>query len=124
MSYTPTNWKAGDTVTSAKLNKMEQGIADNDSRAIIATWNFASYILNKTWEEIYNGNYSTIIIEKSEGQTYEKTLGKILKIGYYTYDNNLQYCIEVDQESFDSKMIYLASSETDYPACYIGPMVA
>jgi hypothetical protein len=28
MSYTPTNWKAGDTVTSAKLNKMEQGIAN------------------------------------------------------------------------------------------------
>lgn len=27
MSYTPTNWKAGDVVTSAKLNKMEQGIA-------------------------------------------------------------------------------------------------
>ena len=27
MSYTPTNWKAGDTVTSTKLNKMEQGIA-------------------------------------------------------------------------------------------------
>lgn len=28
MSYTPTNWSAGDTVTSAKLNKMEQGIAN------------------------------------------------------------------------------------------------
>lgn len=27
MAYEPTNWKAGDTVTSAKLNKMEQGIA-------------------------------------------------------------------------------------------------
>ena len=27
MSYEPTNWKAGDVVTSAKLNKMEQGIA-------------------------------------------------------------------------------------------------
>ena len=30
MSYTPTNWTAGDTVTSAKLNKMEQGIATNN----------------------------------------------------------------------------------------------
>lgn len=26
MSYEPTNWKAGDTITSAKLNKIEQGI--------------------------------------------------------------------------------------------------
>lgn len=27
MTYEPTQWKAGDTVTSAKLNKIEQGIA-------------------------------------------------------------------------------------------------
>lgn len=27
MSYTPTNWQTGDTVTAEKLNKMEQGIA-------------------------------------------------------------------------------------------------
>lgn len=27
MSYDPTQWKSGDVVTSAKLNKMEQGIA-------------------------------------------------------------------------------------------------
>ena len=31
MSYEPTNWKPGDTVTSAKLNKMEQGIANNNN---------------------------------------------------------------------------------------------
>lgn len=30
MSYTPTEWKSGDTVTSAKLNKIEQGIANNN----------------------------------------------------------------------------------------------
>lgn len=29
MSYTPTNWQTGDTVTAEKLNKMEQGIADS-----------------------------------------------------------------------------------------------
>lgn len=26
MSYTPTNWQTGDTVTAERLNKMEQGI--------------------------------------------------------------------------------------------------
>ena len=29
MSYEPTNWQSGDVVTSAKLNKIEQGIADS-----------------------------------------------------------------------------------------------
>lgn len=28
MRYTPTEWKTGDVVTSAKLNKLEQGVAD------------------------------------------------------------------------------------------------
>lgn len=28
MSYDPTVWKSGDTITSAKLNKLEQGVAD------------------------------------------------------------------------------------------------
>lgn len=31
MSYEPTQWKAGDTVTSAKLNKLEQGVADSNT---------------------------------------------------------------------------------------------
>lgn len=29
MSYTPTNWQTGDTITASLLNKMEQGIKDN-----------------------------------------------------------------------------------------------
>ena len=28
MSYDPTNWKAGDVISSQKLNKLEQGVAD------------------------------------------------------------------------------------------------
>ena len=31
MSYEPTNWKKGDKVTSARLNKIEQGIQGNDT---------------------------------------------------------------------------------------------
>ena len=29
MSYTPTTWTTGDTITATKLNKIEQGIADS-----------------------------------------------------------------------------------------------
>lgn len=28
MSYTPTNWETGDTITAEKLNKLEQGVAN------------------------------------------------------------------------------------------------
>lgn len=35
MSYTPTNWKTGDIVSSEKLNKMEEGIANAHSEEYI-----------------------------------------------------------------------------------------
>ena len=31
MSYSPHTWVTGETVTAAKLNNMESGIADNDA---------------------------------------------------------------------------------------------
>ena len=36
MSYTPTNWQTGDTVTAEKLNNMETGI-ENAANAFIVT---------------------------------------------------------------------------------------
>ena len=63
MAYEPTVWKSGDVVTSAKLNKIEQGIAN--AGAMIVHDNDGT--LDKTWQEIYdaaplvwlitNGNY-------------------------------------------------------------------
>jgi len=47
MAYEPTNWKAGDIVTSAKLNKIEQGIATG-GKIVIADLN-QDNTLNKTW---------------------------------------------------------------------------
>lgn len=63
MSYEPTQWKAGDTVTSAKLNKIEQGIAANGGVLIIPIFSYNEnfeLICNMTFEEIKtaidNGN--------------------------------------------------------------------
>lgn len=38
MPYTPTVWKTGDIVSSEKLNKLEQGVADATSEEIIDAW--------------------------------------------------------------------------------------
>ena len=55
MSYEPTTWKAGDTVTSAKLNKMEQGIANSGGSLIITASALSDNLtLDKTWQEIYD----------------------------------------------------------------------
>ena len=63
MSYTPNTWKSGDVVTSAKLNNMEQGIANAGAMIV----HNDDDTLDKTWQEIHdaaplvwlfiNGNY-------------------------------------------------------------------
>ena len=55
MSYTPTNWQTGDTVTAERLNKMEQGIAAAADPFIVTLTPTAqdySGTMDKTPEEI------------------------------------------------------------------------
>ena len=60
MSYEPTNWKSGDTITSAKLNKLENGLAEASGGGgggvliIGMTAEAGTLTLDKTWQEIYD----------------------------------------------------------------------
>lgn len=49
MSYTPTNWSTGDTITASALNKMEQGIA---GCGVVIIEDYGAQ-LDKTFAEIY-----------------------------------------------------------------------
>lgn len=40
MAYTPTNWQDGDIITAAKLNKIEQGLVNNEQAIEDATLQF------------------------------------------------------------------------------------
>ena len=51
MSYTPTEWKTGDIVSSQRLNKLEEGVKDAYEVMFI---NDADSVLDKTWQEIYD----------------------------------------------------------------------
>ena len=58
MSYTPTNWQTGDTITAEKMNNIEQGIVNAPKVAVvnISTEGFGSashnfgYIFYATWD--------------------------------------------------------------------------
>ena len=61
MSYTKNTWKSGDTVTSAKLNNMEEGIAaasgsGSGSNIFIARLVLENDVvhIDKTWQEVYD----------------------------------------------------------------------
>lgn len=86
MSYEPTTWKSGDVVTSAKLNKIEQGISSNDLFYVV---NIEGAVdaeslpsIDKTNAEIYAAhNAGKIVIGYDGYYTYKVTgIGETLCI--------------------------------------------
>lgn len=61
MSYTPTNWTTGDTITASALNKIENGIANAGGGKydaydfVISQVDSGTPVLEKgTWQDIYD----------------------------------------------------------------------
>lgn len=76
MSYTPTNWQTGDTVTAEKLNKMKSGIAAAAAGPFVITCTPTaqdfSGVMDKTPLEIreaYDSN-KKIVFRLAVGNTY------------------------------------------------------
>lgn len=76
MSYEPTNWQTGDVVTSQKLNKLEQGVADAGGGGGVYKVTLAydedaddgSYISDKTIAEIIAAyNSGAVVVFDPEG---------------------------------------------------------
>lgn len=110
MAYEPTNWQAGDVVTSAKLNKMEQGIARNDVvECITEDITFSSNAaLNKTWQEIWDNNYTSIMITNGSSKQY----GSIIGLSEATDDS--PYIVMIVTTS--SPKTFSCISPDDYPS--------
>lgn len=63
MTYNPTQWKSGDVVTSAKLNKIEEGITSGANAYVIQLdYQNGYYVMDKTWSEILTASKSGIVI--------------------------------------------------------------
>ena len=96
MSYTPTSWSTGDTITAAAMNKIENGIANagGGTSGLVTDTNDE---LDKTWNEI-NAMVSagTIpFIKFSDGYIYrlfwiDDSDGYAVAFGFYN-DNEQQF---------------------------------
>lgn len=121
MSYEPTQWKAGDTVTSAKLNKLEQGVATIGGVLIVHIVDNGENpaTLDKTWQEIYDIGCGIVIEEDTSNNT--KSTGII---GDIYYDGNA-YSVNIARFDIDPNTVelipvrFIADSPNDYPR--IGP---
>ena len=102
MSYEPTTWKAGDTVTSAKLNKMEQGIANSGGSFIITASALSDNpTLDKTWQEIYDAAEAhqdiKLIFTETNVITYAPLLSIFIKdeIYYALFLTNTELSVDI-----------------------------
>ena len=105
MSYTPTTWMAGDTVTSTKLNKLEQGVASaGDGGMLIVHEN--SGTLDKTWAELFAAETPIVVLST--------TLTDInWSFVMAVYNNDGAYCITVNGSN--GIVEYTTDSENGYP---------
>ena len=100
MSYTPTTWTTGDTITATAMNKIENGIANAGSALIVGTNDPyaeapAGGTMDKTFSEIYNALKSgTPVYVKTGDETsgpptdYACGMGMIPVLCAIKYDTN------------------------------------
>lgn len=104
MSYTPTNWKSGDVVTSAKLNKLEQGVADAGGGSLVVNATIAeddTGVCDKTMREIWTAAQTGPILlhEAAPGGAVE--VYSIATVKYFNGGYSVSGMQEYTAESLD-----------------------
>ena len=111
MSYEPTVWKSGDIVTSAKLNKLEQGVAAGGSGGVLvvhaAQDDSGQYVLDKTWNEIRNAFISNGVVASLYDNTGLEAIVSVF------YDGSLYGVVSFDGSA---QTLYYADSPDDNPS--------
>lgn len=104
MAYTPTNWKNGDVVTSAKLNKLEQGVADAGG-VLVCHEDETTRALDHTFKEIADAVF-VVLYMNDETSTNVYTL-------IYLEDQAGTYRVAFFGDGVN--LSYTASAENEYP---------
>lgn len=106
MSYNPTTWNTGDIVTSEKLNKMEQGIANAGVLVCHVVEENETTRLDHTWQEIVDAGFAVAIVPADAGQFETNPLAG------YGESEGTKYCVFgtlVNSSKFDCE------NASDYP---------
>ena len=122
MSYTPTEWKSGDTITSAKLNKIENGIAAAGSGGVGTVRvelnkQETGRVMDKTWAEIKNMFDSGLLIQIIENDDEGDFLaGFVAGAGVLPFGNESYVIYTIVFAEYQAKSeSYFTDSENGYP---------
>lgn len=114
MSYEPTEWKKGDVVTAAKLNKLETGVAGAGG-ALVVEMNQETAALNKTAGEILAALRNGLVYLPTE---YNGMISVYIIYGTTTSgggDHAGEIAIQIYNLFDDSRIAAYAATENDYP---------
>lgn len=112
MSYTPTVWANGDTITATKLNKIENGIADaggGGGGVLVVT--DTNGTLDATWQEIHDAGFSVVNYDND-------TFGILYNVsddGEGAYSVRYIAFMSSESTSFDDPLVYITNSASGYP---------
>ena len=69
MSYTPTTWANGDTITAEKMNNIEQGVVDASSGGgvLVVNEDTTTRTLDKTWQQIADADFAVVKADDEDG---------------------------------------------------------
>ena len=140
MSYTPTTWTTGDTITASAMNKIENGIASTGSGVLICNSSYSqdvgTYVLDKTVQEIYDALLAgtPVYIKYQYGTLDQDFIANlyfipVTKIYNYDYTNTIRICATKASVNpytiggktytfFPSVIIFSATGLNDYPQFY------
>ena len=99
MAYEKTTWAKGDVVTSAKLNKMEDGIASNVSPIVVANTRYSNLIdtLDITPADLFNEDDVLVAIPIVVFSFYDEHNNVIVSVPAYSvwYNDTDKYHLSV-----------------------------
>ena len=120
MSYTPTNWQTGDTITAEKLNNMEGGIENAINPFIVTLTPTAqdfSGTMDKTVAEIneaYTAGRKIVFRVYSDATRYNEVEAAVVyKNGSYAYPSFNAYLIVMSGSSGFDGIILAFTGVTD-----------
>ena len=135
MAYTPTTWETGDVITSQKLNKIENGVANTNPLIVTQTSMNNVTRLDRTVQQIYDAIISgrPVYFKYSYGGEFSNFSGQlhlapITTVYHYAYTDQIRIIINKNSYTYNlsdkyylfkpAVLIYKAEDVDEYPSYY------